>query len=1195
VLRNRSAATSILSTLACRVGLAALTLGLGLSAALAARGLVVGSEMQGFGRIVFSLDKEVSAKTRVVNSVLIVEFDEQITVDLEKLNTQLPNYVSVARADPDGKSLRFALNDRYRVDLKPAAERLYLDLLPPRWQGLPPALPAEVVQDLVRRARDAESRLRKLQRESDRKLNRDIEVKIGSTPQFRRAIFQMPWSAPVDHTQKDGQMSILFEGNFQLSRDLLRARLAGLATDIDVESSDDAVRVTLRPHTGLALRSFREDDTLTLDFSRTDGKPIDTDPPPQAAAAPAANANPAQPAANPAAPARVATPANPAAPASPAAPAATPPGNPPPAATTPPARTVMPGTPPAALPQPARDGVVAQAGRGEPGRQITTTQLAEQRPIEARFEAGQDPKGFALRLADLKEAPVAVFLRGKSLLVLVETSESLNNPTIPPDMAERIEQVGLTRMPGATMLRIQPIGEGTFQLVRKNDDLIIQRAVETPLAEPHVPQQLTIRRAFDLHGRESLEVPVGPVGSLFSIDDPATGQKLAVVPVPQAQHGMARSLQFAEFEIEPTLAGFVIMPQDEAVTLRRQPETVLIGHEIRLNLSALPQEAQPGARAMRPLMLDLDGWHEDARGPIRKIERDLLRAAAEAPRVTRSEARARLARFYLANRLYPEAQAVLDVLSADDKPAAASKQILFLKAFAATMMDRLTEATRLLNEPALAMEGEQKLLQGIVDTKAMRYAQANASFRQATQELDRYPEALQGLFRPLAVNAAIEAKDAVFAREMMQGFDKVDSRYRDPNLQQLLAGHLAQMQGRNPEAFQAYSVAAESRDRAIEAEARFGRAVVGLAEGKLTPEDARSEFETLSTIWRRSEVELKSLEKLGEIYAKDGRWREAFLTAQRASQIMPDHPITRRLEDAMGRRFENLFLDNEADKLPKVEALALYQEFRSLMPVGRRGDEIARRLADRLHELDLVDEAAEILEHQVRNRLEGIARASVATRLAVMHLQNRQPNKALTTLRTTRLANMPEDLRRPRAMLEARALGDLFRTDLAIEVLANDRGEDIDRLRADIYWKGKRWREAGESYERVLGEAWRGSEKLEAGQRMDALRAGLAYVLGGEKLALDRLRGRYLARMNETPDAGAFRLIATENLTQPQAFREVAKSVVNADTMTDFMAAYRKRYPDTAGTARPVRSSGDNRQSGLDPRDVGQRMPANNG
>jgi tetratricopeptide (TPR) repeat protein len=651
-------------------------------------------------------------------------------------------------------------------------------------------------------------------------------------------------------------------------------------------------------------------------------------------------------------------------------------------------------------------------------------------------------------------------------------------------------------------------------------------------------------------------------------------------------------MQFAEFEIEPTLSGFAVLPKDESVTLRRQPETVLIGHEIKLNLSALPQETAEGPRAVRPLMLDIDGWTEDSRGSIRKIERELIRAAAESPRVTRSDARAKLARFYLANALYPEAQAVLDVLAADDKSAATSKQIVFLRAFAATMMNRLAEAGRLLNEPAIAMEGEQKLLQAIVDAKAMRYPQANAHFRQATQELDRYPEPLQALFRPIAVTAAIEAKDVSFAREMLQGFDKVDTRYRDPNLQQLLAGRLAEMQGRFGEAYHAYSVAMTSRDRSIEAEARFGRAVAGLAEGKVAPEDARSEFETLSTIWRRTEVEVKSLELLGEMYAKDGRWREAFLMAQRASQIMPEHPATRRLEDTMGRRFENLFLDNEADKLPKVEALALYQEFRSLMPVGRRGDEIARRLADRLHELDLVNEAAEILEHQVKNRLEGVARASVAARLAVMHLQNRQPAKALTVLRGTRLASLPEELRRPRALLEARALGDLFRTDLAIEVLANDRGEDVERLRADIFWKGKRWREAGESYERVLGDAWQNADPLNEGQRLDALRAGLAYVLGDEKLSLDRLRGRYLAKMSQTEDAGAFRLIATDNLTRPQAFRDVARAVVSADTMVEFMASYRKRYPETAGSARPVRSAGDGRQSVLDRREpTAQPLP----
>lgn len=1161
MLRNRSAATSLLTSLAARVGVAALAIGLGIGSALAARGLVVGSEMQGFGRIVFSLDKEVPARTRLVNSVLIVEFDEPITVDLDKLNTQLPNYVSIARADPDGKSLRLGLNDRYRIDVKPAGERVYIDLLPPRWQGLPPALPAEVVQDLVRRARQAEDQLRKMQRDSERRINRDIEIRVGSTPQFRRAIFQLPWTAAVDHTMKDGKMTIVFDGNFQLSRDLVRARMAGLVRDVDVEAGEDNLRLTLQPADGLRLRAFREDDTLTLDFSRADGQPMDSD-------APRAEAPAARPGAAPAE--AVAAPQVP-------------------------ARTIMPGTAPAAIPAGETEAQRQAAARAEPPRQMTTTELAAQRPIEARVEAGQDSQGFALRLAELRDAPVAILQRGKALFVLIETRESLNNPVVPPALAGAVDSVGLTRLPGATLLRVHPGRDGRFWLVREGEDLVIQRGAQPAPGEAYGPQPIVLRRAFDPNGRESLEAPVGPVGGLYMLDDPSTGQRIAVVPVPRAASSSPRGMQFAEFEIEPTLSGFAVLPQDESVTLRRQPETVLIGHEIKLNLSALPKEAAEGPRALRPLMLDIDGWSEDARGSIRKTERELIRAAAEAPRVTRSEARAKLARFYLANALYPEAQAVLDVLAADDKAAAGAKQIVFLRAFAATMMNRLTEAGRLLNEPAIAMEGEQKLLQAIVDAKALRYPQANAHFRQATQELDRYPEALQALFRPIAVTAAIEAKDGPFAREMLQGFDKVDTRHRDPNLQQLLAARLAEMQGRHGEAFNAYSVAMGSRDRAIEAEARFGRTVSGLAEGKLTPEDARSEFETLSTIWRRTEVEVKSLERLGEMYAKDGRWREAFLTAQRASQIMPEHPASRRLEDAMGRRFENLFLDNEADKLPKVEALALYQEFRSLMPVGRRGDEIARRLADRLHELDLVNEAAEILEHQVKHRLEGVARASVAARLAVMHLQNRQPAKALTVLRQTRLASLPEDLRRPRALLEARALGDLFRTDLAIEVLANDRGEDVDRLRADIYWKGKRWREAGESYERVLGDSWQNSDPMNEGQRLDALRAGLAYVLGDEKLSLDRLRGRFMAKMNQTADAGAFRLIATDNLTRPQAFRDVARAVVSADTMVEFMASYRKRYPETAGSARPVRSAGDGRQSVLERRDPTQALPPGNG
>ena len=64
--------------------------------------------------------------------------------------------------------------------------------------------------------------------------------------------------------------------------------------------------------------------------------------------------------------------------------------------------------------------------------------------------------------------------------------------------------------------------------------------------------------------------------------------------------------------------------------------------------------------------------------------------------------------------------------------------------------------------------------------------------------------------------------------------------------------------------------------------------------------------------------------------------------------------------------------------MPAIDALSLFYDFRDLTPIGRRGDEMIRKLADRLVSVDLLDQAAELLQHQVDNRLQGAARAQVA-------------------------------------------------------------------------------------------------------------------------------------------------------------------------------------------------------------------------
>ena len=118
----------------------------------------------------------------------------------------------------------------------------------------------------------------------------------------------------------------------------------------------------------------------------------------------------------------------------------------------------------------------------------------------------------------------------------------------------------------------------------------------------------------------------------------------------------------------------------------------------------------------------------------------------------------------------------------------------------------------------------------------------------------------------------------------------------------------------------------------------------------------------------------------------------------------PNSDYTRKIQDEAAVTFETLFLGGKADALPPVEALGMFYDFRDLTPIGRRGDEMIRRLTDRLVSVDLLDQAAELLQHQVDHRLQGAARAQVATRLAVIYLMNRKPDRALATLQTTRTA-----------------------------------------------------------------------------------------------------------------------------------------------------------------------------------------------
>jgi hypothetical protein len=245
----------------------------------------------------------------------------------------------------------------------------------------------------------------------------------------------------------------------------------------------------------------------------------------------------------------------------------------------------------------------------------------------------------------------------------------------------------------------------------------------------------------------------------------------------------------------------------------------------------------------------------------------------------------------------------------------------------------------------------------------------------------------------------------------------------------------------------------------------------------------------------------------------------------------------------------------------------MFYEYRELTPIGRRGDEMIRRLADRLVAVDLLDQASELLQYQIDRRLEGAARAQVAARLAMVYLTSRKPDRAISALRTTRIADLSGELRQQRLLLEARAQSDVGRHDLALDIITNIIGREAIRLRSDIYWAARRWREASEQIELYYADRWRDFKPLNPAEKSDIIRAVVGYSLAEDAIGLARFREKYAPLMSGDADRVAFETASHPASANSAEFAAIAKLAASVDTLDGFLREMKTRFPDASAKA----------------------------
>ena len=1207
----------------------------------------------GYARLVFTAGEYIDGTARQAGNVLIISFKQPLDVAVNRVAEQAPDYIGAARRDPDGTAVRMALAQNVTIHAMSAGEKFFVDLLPTSWSGMPPGLPQDVVDELARRAREAERLLARQRTAVQEKTPPPIRVHVASQPTFTRYVFAVPSETGVSADRTKDRLVLKFDSPLTFDLGDVQAALPKTVQEISSELDQDSSLVRFIVAANSDTRTFRDESGYVVDVLNP---PADTDAAadgaPQnaagagavpsvadaaakisaAAAAPGAPPSPA-PATAPAPTAQMTPPpakaamappnveARPAAPSmtpalSPAPPAVPPSetrpavhgalpassdaaqNNPPAAAAAAPAKvaTAAPETtqPPApqiakptapeiAKPDTAKSVAAAsapsqatppQAAPPQLAAPVAPTKSSAAAPPPATASADSDSAGdvaadLSQQGADLKltfafKTPVgaAVFQRADTLWLVFDSKAKIDLSALDGEPSHTIRAVEFSHSGAADVVRLK-LDRPRLSSVTADGGVWTLNIGDTVIDPTHA---LELTRNLIGADRSSVSIPFENAKHVYQIADPDVGDRLFVVTALGPARGIIDEQDLIEFHALPSTQGVVIEPLADDLNVTLVPGKVIVTRPLGLTLSTSTQTLMHGA-GLQSGMFDSQAWGSDRQGSYFTHESHLVDLAAAAAPNQRLAPRLDLARFYIARGMYPEAKGVLDVALGDEHKSAESMAALVLRAVAEVMMNRPDDALKDLSEPGVGEQHDAPLWRALAYARQGRWGKARDTFKSMAAAMASLPVELQRVALRDDMRSAIEVGDFNAASDDLNDFHTVGIPHEMEPTVAVLMGRLAEGLGRKEDALAAYRTAADSWDRPAAAQGRLRETVLGYQLGDMSRDAVISQLESLTTIWRGDETEVEALKILAHLYTEDGRYRDAFYVMRSAMAARPDSALTRQIQDEAAATFDALFLTDKGDTMPAIDALALFYDFRELAPIGARGDEMIRRLADRLVSVDLLDQAADLLQYKVDHRLEGAARAQVATRLAVIYLMDRKPDRALAVLRASRSGGLSNDLRDQRLLLEARALSDLTRYDLALEVVADVSGRPAERLRADILWAAKRYDEAAEQLELMYGDRYKDFTPLNDDERADIMRAEIGYALSSDQLGLGRFRDKYAAKMAATPDAHAFQVVSAPLGASGDEFTTVAHAAASTDTLETFLREMKASYPDSSAVA----------------------------
>jgi tetratricopeptide (TPR) repeat protein len=981
-----------------------------------------------------------------------------------------------------------------------------------------------------------------------RALAEDLPIRFGNHPTFDRMVFD--WREPTEYRVdlKAGAAVVVFDRMATVDEQAINAGLAKLSSHADIENDGQKLVLKLALPEQVQLRHFRSGTKVVLDFTRgaeQQTQPRELRPEPvtkpggKLVTPPVAEASKTE---TPAAAAPAVAAAR--APEAPAA-AAVPVRKPIPL-------RARPGL--AEAPKPA-EAMAAIATTPTVATSASTVPTVAAPVASVAVELVRTPDGQGLRFAWKEPVGASVFGRGRYLWIAFDRRTTFNLAALrgKEDVLGPVEVVELAGQGQGTVLRLMPAG-GIASAARREGDAWVVDVGRLP-RPPDVPSAITVRNSSDPTIARLL-IEMSGARTILNVRDPEIGDEIAVAPTSAAGAGVDSERIYPQFRVLASAQGVAIQKVGDKIAVRPAGTSVEVSGAGGLYISEAREQPGRGLRALRaPVLFDLAGWRRNGASQFNEDRQALHRAVAVATPEKRNAARLELVRFLFAYGHMEDALGLIRLIEQEEPSLVGTAQVKAIRGVAALMSGDLEEAQRNLGDKSLDAQPEAALWRGALAMAQGDPVTARAQMGRSVDLYRTYPAPFANRLNLWHAEARLLTDDLPGAEAHLDAVGASQPSISERGQATYLRGRLLLAAGDRDAALATWGEVESAQPSPGRTAAMLQRIGLLIEDGKLKPVDAISMLERLRFSWRGDTLEFNIMAQLGRLQIAMRDHRAGLTTLRNALALYPSHRDAKKVGVEMMDAFATVFTSKDT-KVSPVAAIALYDEFKELIPTGARGDEIAQGLADRLVAIDLLDRAGDVLEQLVKDRLTGEAKAKGGVKLAMVRLLDRKPELALAALKASEVQGAAKDLVRERVRVEARALADLGRIEDAMNRLAADDSREADQLRAELTWRAQDWNGAAQALTRLVIPA---GGDLADEQARQAIRLAVALSLSRDRDGLKRFDGEFGAAMRKGPYKDIYQVVSNEPGAPVGDVRDIAARAAAIAPFQSFLADYRKR------------------------------------